>query len=147
MIVDYGKSIFLVYQSEGNGHRHECTGVSVGTMFLPKDLINKLYIKIRENIAQGYCRKKPDEKEYEFYQWNGDREEIKSVSFLNGMESCFEVGDKKYENFHLDYHDPGTGEIMDLYPGDYIINRKAQNGMKIDICKKSEFESEFYFQK
>lgn len=65
MIIDYGKSIFLVYQSEGNGYRHECTGVSVGTMFLPKDL----------------------------------------------------------------------------------INRKAQNGMKIDIRKKNEFESEFYFQK
>lgn len=145
MIIDYKDSIITCWKPTEDGMT--CMGANVGGMFLPRDMIEKLYEKMNDNIRKGYCREKPNNEIWEYYQWNGDREDIKGVPFLKELESCFTVGDKKFENFHLDYHDPGTGEIVDLYPGDYIIDRRTKGGMKIDIRRKEEFEAEFFFGK
>lgn len=144
MVIDYKNSIYTVYTDYEN---EGCVGAYIGAQFFPRDMIEKVYEKINESVKTGYCREKPKEEEFAYYQWNGDPNDIGNVKFLEELKTDFTVGDRNFENFHLDYHDAATGEIIDLYPGDYIIDRKTRSGSKIDIRRKEEFEAEFFFGK
>lgn len=141
MIIDYKDTIkkYMV----GNGHEFECKGVMVGGTFIPNDMIKQLYDAVfnsKSLVKHNHCKEIPNENEYEFYQWDGDPEDIKSVSFLKDLYDCFKVGCRDYSNYHLDYS--GDGGIVDVYPGDYIINREN----RIEICRKEEFEKNFIFR-
>ena len=141
MVIDYKNSIKKCMKRTGD--RFECNGIMIGGQFLPNDMIKQLYDLVfnsPSSIKRNYCKEIPDEKEYEYYQWNGNPEDIGSVSFLKDLSDCFFVGCKEYKNYHLDYS--GDNEIKDIYPGDYIINRENE----IEIWRKEEFENKFIFR-
>lgn len=141
MVIDYKNTIKKYVEKVGN--RFECKGIMIGGTFLPSDMIKQLYDKVfnsKYSLEFHHCREIPNKKEYEYYQWNGDPEDIKRVHFLNNLIESFSVGCRDYENYHLDYS--GKDRIVDIYPGDYIINREND----IEICRKEEFEKKFIFR-
>lgn len=141
MIIDYKNTIKRYVEKVGN--RFECKGIIVGETFMPSDMIKQLYDKAfnyKGSLDYNHCKEIPNEKEYEYYQWNGDPEDIRRVNFLNSLSENFSVGCRDYVNYHLDYK--GEDGIVDIYPGDYIINRENS----IEICRKEEFENKFIFR-
>lgn len=104
LIIDY-KDTIKKYMVR-NGHEFECKGVMVGGTFIPNDMIKQLYDAVfntKCSVKHNHCKEIPNENEYEFYQWNGDPEDIKSVKFLTDLYDCFKVGCRDYGNYHLDY--------------------------------------------
>ena len=144
MVIDFKDSIQKVMKNDGEGN-FICQGATVGNSFIPADMIKQLYEKVflsNGSIKHKYCKVKPDNNSYEYYQWNGDPKDIECVGFLSRHNDCFTIGCIEYQNYHLDYHDPRSGEISDVFPGDYIVNM----GGDIKIYRKDYFESRFFYR-
>ena len=76
MVVDYKNSISSVYS-----HSSDLIGFQIGGTFLPLDLINQLYEKAnKRSMNKGECR--DISHKYEYYQWNGNIEDIKKNTIL-----------------------------------------------------------------
>lgn len=147
MTVDYGNSVVLVTEPRS----YKVSGVNIGSTYLPLDLIKQIYEKVyfegKHLLEYGQCRPIPDRDSYEYYQWDGNAESIKNVSFLKDIADCFKTGGKGYGKYHLDYHCPATGEITDIYPGDYIVNKQNEDkGLSFSIYRKEDFEKKFIYK-
>lgn len=144
MTVDYGKSIMLVTEPRSM----KISGINIGSMFLPLDMIKQLYEKVyfesKLMLEHGQCKPIPDKDSYEYYQWDGNVESIKNVSFLKDKSAYFKIGGSGYGKYHLDYQE--QDDVIDIYPGDYIVNKPDEyHGTSISIYRKEEFENKFVY--
>lgn len=147
MTVDYGNSVHSAIR--WNGESYDIYGVYIAGTFLPTDLIKKLYESVYNNklsLKNGQCKVVPDKNIYEYYQWDGNFESIKNVGFLKDTKlvDYFEIGGSGFGRYHLDYCE---NEIVDIYPGDYIVNKHDDyNGLSISIYNKEKFEEQFIYK-
>ncbi len=147
MIVDYGRSIIFITEPRSS----KISGVNIGGTFLPMDLIRQIYEKVnfemKHLLEYGQCKPIPNKEVYEYYQWDGNVESIKNVSFLKDKTDRFTIGGNGYGKYHLDYQCPASGEIEDVYPGDYIVNKQDEDrGFSISIYRKDDFEKKFIYK-
>lgn len=122
------------------------TGISIGGFFAPVDMIKKLNAVVDKydnsvKLNPNECMVKQDTTVYKYYQWDGNPEAIKSVDFLESCHDQFKIGGNGYGNLHLDYC---YDEIIDVYPGDYIIDKVDEStGYPLTICRKDSFENRY----
>lgn len=146
MTVDYKDSIgFTCSRKTGN-----INGVNIGSMFLPVDLIKQLYEtiygKFKPDIEREKCKVNPDNNIYEYYQWDGNPESIKNVPFLKDIIESFKVSGSGFGRYHLDYTDKND-EIIDVYPGNYIVNRfDERRNTEISIYTEEKFKEKFIYK-
>ena len=135
----------IKYLSVNEGFRWNIKGAIFNGLFVPNSIIEEMYKRIyRTDIEPRQCKEIPNTNKYEYYQWNGNPEDIKDIPFLKQLyeDGCFTIGAKDYENYHLDFCTYG-GEITDIRPGDYIINKEDN----IEIVEKDEFEKRYFYKK
>ena len=145
MTVDYGNAVVLVTEPRN----YKITGVNIGSMYLPLDLIKQVYEKAyldgKHLLEYGQCRPIPDKESYEYYQWDGNAESIKNIPFLKDIADNFRVGGKGFGKYHLDYQE--QDEVFDVYLGDYIVNRPDEyRSLGISIYRKDDFEKKFIYK-
>lgn len=145
MTVDYGNAVVLVTEPRS----YKITGVNIGSMYLPLDLIKQVYEKVyldgKHLLEYGQCRPIPDKEHYEYYQWDGNAESIKNVPFLKDITDNFRVGGKGFGRYHLDYQEQDG--VFDIYPGDYIVNKPDEyRSLGISIYRKDDFEKKFIYK-
>jgi len=144
MTIDYGKSIYFM-QTPGT---FGVSGAMVGGTFLPSDMIRQLYEKLYFSELmneKGKCKPIPDNNIYEFYQWDGNPQSIENVQFLKKYNGTFHVGGEGFGKYHLDYQE--QGEVHNIFPGDYIVNKAGNNNeISVSIYKEEDFKKKFMYR-
>lgn len=146
MLVDYGNSITGIKDYKGR-----LTGVNIGGTFLPVDLIKQLYEKIYDvyglEIEKGKCKPIPDKNVYEYYQWDGNPDAIKNITFLKDIHDNFKINGSGFGKYHLCYIDGKSGEYLSIYPGNYIVNvYDERHCTEISVYNEEEFKEKYIYK-
>ncbi|WP_321024582.1 hypothetical protein [Eisenbergiella porci] len=138
MLVNYGNDIRIAHETHDNGMK--ISGVCIGPHYFPKDLIIQLYRSIIIPCLNGKCVLKHDDREVNYIRFNGNLEELKNNSLLKGYYDCFCVGGTE-DDYHIDYQDPRSGEIYNIYISDYIVIYPEE----LQIYSPEDFKKKFLY--